>query len=393
VVETIETGRERTLTARPADRASFAAYGRLLGVGDRAHLEGSNGMMISVDENTPLPDMSPEKGLRHLSRLPKARRVIVAPARVRMWLVVLDGEGEPAAFLLPQSATIVIERGIWHAGPFALAPVPVVELIETHGPVDRMERATVLERLGVERLRVELPKDSRAGAPGWHLEAPDNLRVDAASLGRVRVGLFGLEGLSVAPVPDALQAELHDTATGLRATWGPSADFDALPVVQDYRRLLAHAGFEDRRRRAPFEVMLARVFQGHVPNAAHVLEAALRLVSLRHSIALSAFDAARITPPVVLRRGQVSETIDTDSGGRLRIAGVTLLSDAAGAFSSLLGDAARVAPDEDTTRVVIAAYLAPDGDRETAANRLQVVSTATQALCGGRITGLQVVGV
>ena len=387
------TGRERTLTARPADRASFAAYGRLLAVGDRAHLEGSNGLLISVDESAPQPDSSPEKGVRHLSRLPKARRVIVAPARVRMWLLVLDGEGEPSAFLLPPSATIVIERGVWHAGPFPLAPVPVVELIETHGPVDRMERATVRERLDVERLRVELPQDSRAGAPGWHLEAPDNLRVDAGSLGRVRVGLFGIEGFEVASVPEDLQSELQSAAQGLRATWGSSADFDTLPIVHEYRRLLAEAGFEDRRRRAPFEVMLARVFQGHLPAAANTLEVALRLVSLRHGIALSAYDAARITPPVVLRRGQASETIRTDASARLRIAGVSLLADAAGAFSSLLGDAARVAPDEDTTRVVVAAYLAPDGARETAYERLKVVAAATQALCGGRVTSTHLVGV
>jgi len=158
-------GGDLVLEARTATPEAFLASGRLLYGGDRARIGKGGRVLVALDAR--------EKGPRrvcHLQRYPEAARVVLS-ATPAPFVVVVSGTGDrpggpPAAFRFPGGVGVLLNAGVWHAGPMPLADTTLLELLEIRGPTDLLDRRPVSDLLGVEGIRVVLPGEESVAGPG-----------------------------------------------------------------------------------------------------------------------------------------------------------------------------------------------------------------------------------
>ena len=113
---------------------------------------------------------------------------------------------------------------------------------------------------------------------------------------------------------------------------------------------------------------------------------ALNLASLRHQLPFGLYDAARLRPPVLLRRGGEGEGYEGIRKARVNVDGRPVLVDADGAFGNPTSDSARSSITLETREALVVCY-APAA---IGSARLQRVVDETAALlvrhCGGAAT-------
>src|SRR5262245_50503825 len=142
-------GGDLVLSARPATAEALEPYGRLVWGGERVRLGAEASVLVALD-----PKEAGPRRVRHLQRYPDARRFLMATGEASLLLVVCGaGErpaGPAAAFRIPGGVGVLLDAGVWHAGPIAMADATVLELLEVRGPADRLDRRSVAEVLGAE---------------------------------------------------------------------------------------------------------------------------------------------------------------------------------------------------------------------------------------------------
>jgi ureidoglycolate hydrolase len=149
------------LIARPATVQNFEPYGKLLAPGDRLRLGKKGPVNLAVEDGKPGP-----RRVTHLVRYPVARRVVFPLASVPLLVLVLPpGEhpsGPPVAFQTGAGVGVLIEAGVWHHGPVPVGDVRLVEVVETPGPADRVDRRALRDLVGSEAARIALPEEPDA---------------------------------------------------------------------------------------------------------------------------------------------------------------------------------------------------------------------------------------
>ncbi len=360
---TVSTG-DLALAAQPATSETFAAYGRVLDAGARAYLGKRGRVLVTMAQRRRAP-----RRVAHLQRYPEAKRAYLPVGAVASWIVALGPgdppEGPPSAFLVPAGSGVIINEGVWHAGPVPLEDAGVCEMLETIGAADRFDRKSLRELADVEALRVLLPEDPGAPAGGLDLAAPNAVLLDASLHGRMRLGCFVVEDVEAEPSEEAgaaLAAELARAGEGLRAMWEHAGDLGEIPGIGAGRDLYRELGI-DRKRFVPgSEALVGRVLAGEAPDVAAPLEAARALCMLRMRAPLAFYDADRIAQPVVVRIGGDGEGYTCGARRRIVLESRPLLADGAGAFGSPLGDSARVATGPHTRRVLAVLFLPASTD-------------------------------
>src|SRR5688572_8840155 len=199
-------GGDLALSARPVTAEAFAPFGRTLAPGEHARLAGRGGVLVSLDPREAAP-----RRIQSLQRFVDARRMLVAIGDGAFLLVVAGRGPAPAgpavAFRVPGGTGVVMEPGVWHAGPILLTDGSVLEATEVPGLSDHVDRCSVAEGLGAEALRLMTPDE--VGAPGASLDLADerSLTIDRALSGRVALGCLAFDGLSIGESDDGLRAE------------------------------------------------------------------------------------------------------------------------------------------------------------------------------------------
>jgi ureidoglycolate hydrolase len=152
------SGGDLALVAKAATTESFAPFGRVLGPGDRLALGKKGSILLSVEVGRPGP-----RRVRHLLRYPLARRIVFPLEEVAMLVLALPpGErpvGPPSAFRVLGGAGLLVEAGVWHHGPVPLTEVGMLEVLETTGPADRIDRRSLADLVGHEAARIGLPEE------------------------------------------------------------------------------------------------------------------------------------------------------------------------------------------------------------------------------------------
>ena len=188
------------LTARPASADTFRPFGRLLGLGDHVLLGEGGGVVTSLGAVRPGP-----RRFTHLQRYPAARRLVLPLGDTSLLVVVLGRDdrapGPPAAFRTAPGYGVLLDAGVWHAGPVPLSEGAVCEVLETNGSIDRLDQRPVLDLTGVEGIRVQLPDEPGAPGPGLDLEAPGALLVEDGLEERLALGLLLWTGSTSRPSP------------------------------------------------------------------------------------------------------------------------------------------------------------------------------------------------
>jgi DNA/RNA-binding domain of Phe-tRNA-synthetase-like protein len=201
--------------------------------------------------------------------------------------------------------------------------------------------------------------------------------------GRVRLAWALIEGVTVRAESPDLAHEVEDYARETRERFGggPSGD---VPGAADARDLYKAVGLDPTKTRPSNEALLRRVLKGEALYRVNTLVDALNLASLRQQLPFGLYDADRLRPPVVLRRGRDGEGYEGIRKARVNVDGRPVLVDEEGPFGNPTSDSARAMITLETRQALVVAY-APAG---CATPRLQHVIEETEALlirhCGGR---------
>jgi DNA/RNA-binding domain of Phe-tRNA-synthetase-like protein/ureidoglycolate hydrolase len=379
-----------TLTARPATGEAFLPFGRLLERGGRARLGRRGSVLVALDVREPGP-----RRVTHVQRYPEARRLLLPVGESPLLLVLLPpgdpAPGPPAAFLVPSDRGVVIDAGVWHAGPILLREAALLELLETRGPVDRMDRRPLREVAGIEGAHVALADEPGAPAVGLDLEATGAVLLDAQVAGRLRLGLLLVEGVEIGPVATALDAEARDLASHLRGGWGRVQDVGQVPSVAAARALWADLGLDPAVVPTPHEVLARRVLEGRPFERASALAACLALAMLRRNAVLHAFDASLLGDRIRVRTAGEGETVLRE-GRRMALAGQPVLVDRRGVVGAPVGPADWARPTPATRRLLVVLFL-PAGTADEAADaQIDEVAALIGTHLAGRATQRLLVG-
>jgi len=150
------------------------------------------------------------------------------------------------------------------------------------------------------------------------------------------------------PGSDALWAEMQRAAE--EAAAGP-AEPSARPPIAATRELYRRLGKDPSRYRGSPEALLRRARSGKELYRIHNVVDVINLVSLRTLLPIGLYDAAKLRPPLVLRRGAPGEAYDGIGKEALNLDGLPVLADAEGPFGSPTSDSRRTMVTESTAEV------------------------------------------
>ncbi|HEX6747748.1 MAG TPA: phenylalanine--tRNA ligase beta subunit-related protein [Longimicrobium sp.] len=155
------------------------------------------------------------------------------------------------------------------------------------------------------------------------------------------------------PGSDALWAEMQDAA---REAIADPAEPPARPAIAATREMYRRLGKEPSRYRGSPEALLRRSRAGKELYRIHNVVDVVNLVSLRTLLPIGLYDAAKVRPPVTLRRGAPGEAYDGIGKEQLNLDGLPVLADAAGPFGSPTSDSLRTMVTGDTREVVAVVF-------------------------------------
>ena len=206
--------------------------------------------------------------------------------------------------------------------------------------------------------------------------------LSADLVGKVRLGLFVLEGVRVREADASLAAEVDGYCAELRAKYGDAKSAE-VPGAADARTLYKAVGLDPTKTRPSNEALLRRALKGEPLYRINTLVDALNLCSLRFQLPFGLYDLDQVRPPVVLRRGTAGESYEGIRKAAVHMEARPVLVDASGPFGNPTSDSARTMITTATTKAFVVVY-APVGYSPT---RLEAVLDGTSELlrrhCGG----------
>ena len=155
------------------------------------------------------------------------------------------------------------------------------------------------------------------------------------------------------PGSDALWAEMQRAAEDAAAN---PAEPSARPPVAATRELYRRLGKDPSRYRGSPEALLRRARSGKALYRIHNVVDVINLVSLRTLLPIGLYDAAKLRPPLVLRRGATGEAYDGIGKEQLNLDGLPVLVDAEGPFGSPTSDSRRTMVTEATAEVLAVVF-------------------------------------
>jgi DNA/RNA-binding domain of Phe-tRNA-synthetase-like protein len=201
---------------------------------------------------------------------------------------------------------------------------------------------------------------------------------------RVRLGLLALDGVSVREADPALHAEVDGLCAALRQRYGEARSSE-VPGAADARTLYKALGIDPTKTRPSNEALLRRALKGETLYRISTLVDALNLCSLREQLPFGLYDADRVEPPVVLRRGGAGQAYVGIRKGPVNVEGRPVLVDARGPFGNPTSDSLRTSITLETRRALVIAY-APAGYPTARLDKVLDATTETLTrYCGGTV--------
>src|SRR5262245_4224693 len=208
------------------------------------------------------------------------------------------------------------------------------------------------------------------------------LALDAGLEGRVRLGSMRFDAVTVRPSDPLLAAELGAFAGELRTRHAGLKSGD-VPGTEDARTLYKALGIDPTKTRPSNEALLRRVLKGESLYVVNTLVDAVNLISLTVQLPFGLYDAAKLEPPITLRKGEPGESYEGIRKGAVNVEGRPILADARGAFGNPTSDSLRSCITLETRSALVVVY-APAASRD--ARLTQVLELTAQTLarhCGG----------
>jgi DNA/RNA-binding domain of Phe-tRNA-synthetase-like protein len=161
------------------------------------------------------------------------------------------------------------------------------------------------------------------------------------------------------------------------------AEPSARPPIAATRELYRRLGKDPSRYRGSPEALLRRARSGKELYRVHNVVDVINLVSLRTLLPIGLYDAARLRPPLVLRRGAPGEAYDGIGKEALNLDGLPVLADAEGPFGSPTSDSCRTMVT-DATAEVFAIVFGVTG-RSELEPAIEMLSALVRRHCAGKV--------
>ncbi|MFZ0037652.1 MAG: phenylalanine--tRNA ligase beta subunit-related protein [Candidatus Acidiferrales bacterium] len=175
----------------------------------------------------------------------------------------------------------------------------------------------------------------------------------------VKLGVLELDGVTVSPSTGALADEILRLCEQIHrsVTVDQVSERDSVRAV---RAMFRAWGIDPARYRPSSEALLRRIAQGKgLYRISNVVDAG-NLGSLETGWPYGIYNRALISPPVVFRAGETSETYEGIGKQTWHLAGRPVLADKNGAFGSPISDSARTMVTE-AARNLLGVIYAPAG--------------------------------
>ena len=156
-----------------------------------------------------------------------------------------------------------------------------------------------------------------------------------------------------------------------------------LPVAAT-RALYRRLGKDPSRYRGSPEALLRRARSEKALYRIHNVVDVINLVSLRTLLPIGLYDAAKLRPPLVLRRGAPGEAYDGIGKEQLNLDGLPVLADAEGPFGSPTSDSPRTMVTE-ATREVFAVVFGVTGRAELEP-AMEMLTALVRRHCAGEVS-------
>jgi DNA/RNA-binding domain of Phe-tRNA-synthetase-like protein len=179
------------------------------------------------------------------------------------------------------------------------------------------------------------------------------------------------------PGSDALWAEMQDA---VREAAADPAEPAARPPIAATRELYRRLGKDPSRYRGSPEALLRRSRAGKELYRIHNVVDVINLVSLRTLLPIGLYDAAKLRPPITLRRGEAGEAYDGIGKEQLNLEALPVLADAAGPFGSPTSDSRRTSVTTATAEVIAVVFgVTGQGELDAA---LEMLAGLLRTHCG-----------
>jgi DNA/RNA-binding domain of Phe-tRNA-synthetase-like protein len=216
-----------------------------------------------------------------------------------------------------------------------------------------------------------------------------DILIDDALVGRVRLGVLRLEGLTVRSTDAALDAEIDASCAELARRHRGRASGE-VPGVEDARALYKALGLDPTKTRPSSEALLRRALKGQSLYRICTLVDALNLCSLRDLLPFGLYDLDHVHPPVTLRLGQRGEGYEGIRKGQVGVHGRPVLVDAKGPFGNPTSDSARTMIRLQTSCALVTCYAPASCGRDRMAGILDNTRDTLTRFCRGREAGRKI---
>jgi len=212
------------------------------------------------------------------------------------------------------------------------------------------------------------------------------ISIDPALAGRVRIGALALDEVTVRETDAALTAEAEAYAEQLRHRYGGVKSAE-VPGAAEARALYKALGLDPTKIRPSNEALLRRVLKGEGLPTVNTLVDALNLCSLRYQLPFGLYDADRIRPPVLLRRGAAGEGYEGIRKSLVSVAERPVLADAEGPFGNPSSDSSRTMVTVETKRALVVVYAPAMLSNARLDEVLDGTESTLTRFCDGRRSG------
>ena len=212
------------------------------------------------------------------------------------------------------------------------------------------------------------------------------LEIDAALRGRVRLGVFELDGVTVREQDEALAAEVSSTCGSLKDKYGEGRSAE-VPGAADARTLYKALGLDPTKTRPSNEALLRRALKGEPLYRINTLVDTLNLCSLRYQLPFGLYDRDKLQPPVRLRKGEPGESYEGIRKGAVHVEARPVLVDAAGPFGNPTSDSARTMITLATRNALVVVYAPATYPRTRLEEVLRGSAATLIRFCGGASLG------
>ena len=212
------------------------------------------------------------------------------------------------------------------------------------------------------------------------------LEIDPALRGRVRLGVFELDGVTVREQDEALAAEISGTCGSLKDKYGEGRSAE-VPGAADARTLYKALGLDPTKTRPSNEALLRRALKGEPLYRINTLVDTLNLCSLRYQLPFGLYDRDKLQPPVQLRKGAPGESYEGIRKGAVHVEARPVLVDTAGPFGNPTSDSARTMITLATRNALVVVYAPAAYPRTRLEEVMRGSADTLIRFCGGTSAG------